>query len=97
MTARVTVFYDAGCPLDRETLLARFHAQDEDGELVSGAAAFAAMWRMIPWLRPVGLAARFGPIRWLLERAYRLFLAVRPGLQKLISGNARRAPLRRLW
>jgi predicted DCC family thiol-disulfide oxidoreductase YuxK len=33
---------DVACPLDRETLLARFHAR-EDGRILSGAAAFAAM------------------------------------------------------
>jgi predicted DCC family thiol-disulfide oxidoreductase YuxK len=74
------------CPLDRDTLLARFHALDERGELVSGAAAFAAMWRQIPWLRPLGLLARYRPVLWVLERLYRLFLKVRPGLQRLAGG-----------
>jgi predicted DCC family thiol-disulfide oxidoreductase YuxK len=46
----------ASCPLDRAALLARFHAR-ENGVLVSGAAAFAAMWRAIPVLRPIGLMA----------------------------------------
>lgn len=40
-------------------LLARFHAR-ENGRLVSGAEAFAAMWRAIPLLRPFGLLFR-GP------------------------------------
>ncbi len=34
------------CPINRAALLARFHAM-EDGRLLSGAAAFAAMWRAI--------------------------------------------------
>ncbi len=33
---------DAVCPLDRQLMLARFHAS-EDGVILSGAAAFAAM------------------------------------------------------
>lgn len=33
---------DAACPLDRQELLARFHAS-ENGVILSGAAAFAAM------------------------------------------------------
>jgi hypothetical protein len=49
--------------------------------LLHGAAAFAAMWRAIPALRPLGQAARFPPLSWLLERAYRGFLRIRPRLQ----------------
>ncbi len=71
------------CPLDAETLLARFHAQEGEGPLLSGAAAFAAMWRAIPVLRPLGLMARNGAVLWLLERAYRGFLKLRPSLQRL--------------
>lgn len=72
------------CPIDRAALLARFHAE-EDGRLLSGAAAFAAMWRAIPLLRPLGLIARHPAVlRW-LERAYVRFLAVRPRLQRLAA------------
>lgn len=73
---------DATCPIDRDALLARFHAS-EDGRLLSGAAAFAAMWRAIPLLRPIGLAARVPVVLAALEGAYRLFLRVRPRLQFL--------------
>lgn len=72
---------DASCPVDRAELLARFHAR-EDGVLLSGAAAFAAMWRAIPLLRPLGLAARTPWVLALLERAYCQFLRVRPRLQR---------------
>ncbi len=72
----------ATCPLDRAALLARFHAL-EDGRLVSGAAAFAAMWRVIPWLRPLGLAARQRWVLWGLERLYVAFLRARPWLQRV--------------
>ena len=68
------------CPLDRAELLARFHAQEAGGEIVSGAAAFAAMWRAIPLLRPLGLAARWKPLLWVLERLYLQFLKFRPRL-----------------
>lgn len=74
----------ASCPLDRQTLLARFHAL-EDGELRSGAAAFAAMWRAVPVLRPLGLAARSPIVLGLLERAYGLFLRLRPRLQHAVA------------
>lgn len=70
------------CPIDRTALLARFHAQEGD-RLLSGAAAFAAMWRAIPLLRPLGELARFRPVLAVLEIAYRGFLKVRPALQRL--------------
>ncbi len=74
----------ASCPVDRAALLARFHAQ-EDGVMLSGAAAFAAMWRAIPLLRPLGLLARNPLALAVLERLYRAFLIVRPRLQRFAS------------
>jgi predicted DCC family thiol-disulfide oxidoreductase YuxK len=71
------------CPIDRAATLARFHAR-EDGRLLSGAAAFAAMWRAIPLLRPLGIAARNRHVLAALERAYLLFLRVRPRLQAVL-------------
>lgn len=71
------------CPRDRGALLARFHAR-EDGTLLSGAAAFAAMWRAIPLLRPIGLLARNKGVLWALEKAYIGFLRVRPALQRAV-------------
>ncbi|MDQ0347519.1 thiol-disulfide oxidoreductase DCC family protein [Ancylobacter vacuolatus] len=68
------------CPVDRGAMLARLHAT-EDGCLLTGAAAFAAMWRQIPLLRPLGLAARNRHVLALLEQAYRGFLRLRPRLQ----------------
>lgn len=75
---------DPSCPVDRAQLLARFHAE-EDGVIHSGAAAFAAMWRAIPLLRPLGLAARHPAVLRLLEAAYLRFLKVRPRLQRLFA------------
>jgi predicted DCC family thiol-disulfide oxidoreductase YuxK len=69
------------CPTDRAALLARFHAE-EDGRLYDGAAAFAAMWRAIPMLRPLGLLARNRLVLGMLEAGYRRFLRVRPYLQR---------------
>jgi len=70
------------CPIDRKDLLSRFYAQ-EAGKLLSGAAAFAAMWRAIPLLRPLGLITGWPPARPLFEVAYRGFLRIRPRLQRL--------------
>lgn len=74
---------DTLCPLDRQALLARFHAR-ENGVMLSGAAAFAAMWRAIPLLKPLGWAARNARVLALLERAYLRFLVIRPRLQRAL-------------
>jgi len=71
------------CPVDPDELLRRFHAREQGQSVVSGAAAFAAMWRVIPVLRPLGLLAKFPPVLWVLEGAYRVFLLLRPRLQRL--------------
>ncbi len=76
------------CPLDRGALLARFHA-NEDGQLLSGAAAFAAMWRAIPLLRPLGLVARSPTVLRTFETAYIGFLRVRPTIQRLVRRVAK--------
>ncbi|PHR12459.1 MAG: thiol-disulfide oxidoreductase [Sphingopyxis sp.] len=73
------------CPIDRQLMLDRFHAS-EDGRLLSGAAAFAAMWRAIPVLRPIGLLARLPGALAVLEALYLQFLKVRPRIQKRLKG-----------
>ena len=74
----------ADCPIDPADMLARFHAT-EDGQLLSGAAAFAAMWRAIPVLRPLGLAARWPWLLAILEQTYLIFLRFRPRLQRIFA------------
>ena len=76
---------NSNCPIDQAQLLARFHAQEAGKPIVSGAAAFAAMWRAIPVLRPIGELARIPALLWLAERLYVGFLKVRPRLQKLLT------------
>ena len=71
------------CPIDRADLLARFHAR-EDGRMVSGAEAFAAMWRAIPVLAPLGRLARNRWVLAVLETLYLGFLRVRPQLQRAL-------------
>ena len=73
---------DLICPIDRSDLLSRFHAR-EDGKMLSGAAAFAAMWRAIPGLRPLGLIARNRIVLAVLEFLYGGFLKIRPYVQRV--------------
>jgi predicted DCC family thiol-disulfide oxidoreductase YuxK len=76
------------CPIDRAELLARLHAREE-GIILSGAAAFAAMWRAIPLLRPLGLAARQPRVLAWLERCYRHFLRARAIVKRLVNRHGR--------
>lgn len=76
------------CPLDREALLARFHAREGE-QLYDGAAAFAAMWRAIPILQPLGEIARCSLVLKGLEALYGQFLKVRPVLQRLVRKASR--------
>jgi len=66
------------CGLDRAAALARFHARRADGAVVSGAAAFLAVWRRSDRLRPLAIALDRQPFRAALELGYRGFLKVRP-------------------
>lgn len=72
------------CPVDRSAALKRFHVREGD-RVLSGAAAFAAMWRAIPRLRWLGTLARIWPLSVILEGLYRLFLIFRPQLQRLFK------------
>ncbi|MCL7406958.1 DUF393 domain-containing protein [Marivivens sp.] len=76
---------NTSCPLDRTAILERFHAQ-VGGQLYSGAAAFAAMWRAIPVLRPLGVIAGWPPMTPLFEALYKGFLQIRPRLQRALRG-----------
>lgn len=69
--------------LSREAAMARFHVRCADGQLVSGARAFAELWKVTPGWRWLGRIAAMPPLVWVLELAYRLFLPVRPHLQRL--------------
>lgn len=66
----------------REQLLARFHVQGPDGQLLSGAQAFLSLWAVLPGWRWLALAGRLPGATWVMERMYRLFLRWRPMLQR---------------
>jgi len=71
---------DADVPayLDRNSGIARFHVLADSGELLSGAAAFAAIWRKLPrWRRLAQIAAIPGMLA-ILEVGYSVFLRARP-------------------
>jgi predicted DCC family thiol-disulfide oxidoreductase YuxK len=69
----------------REQLLARFHVRDTNGQLLSGAEAFLALWATLPGWRWLARVGRVPGAAWVMERAYRLFLHTRPALQRWAS------------
>jgi predicted DCC family thiol-disulfide oxidoreductase YuxK len=80
---------DAALPLPpgttREQLLARFHVRRPDGQLVSGAQAFLALWAALPGWRWLARVGRLPGAAWAMELAYRFFLRFRPTLQRWAS------------
>jgi len=69
---------ELGGDLERSVALARMHVRDESGQLISGAAAFAAIWMRLPRTRWLGRMLGTAPVLFFLEPAYRLFLKIRP-------------------
>jgi predicted DCC family thiol-disulfide oxidoreductase YuxK len=68
------------CPapdLKREEALKRFHVRLADGALVSGAAAFLALWRATPGFRTAGRLLQARPTVAVLDVAYAGFLRLR--------------------
>ena len=80
---------DLGAGLAREKALARFHVRDEKGALISGAPAFAEIWRRLPGWRWAARFARVPGVLNVLEVTYRAFLSVRPILVRLIARRSR--------
>jgi predicted DCC family thiol-disulfide oxidoreductase YuxK len=68
--------------LSCEAAMERMYVQTPDGQLKSGAAAFLELWGRLPALKPFVAILRVPPIPWILERAYRGFLVIRPSLQR---------------
>ncbi len=75
--------------VSREAALKRFHVTDRDGNVRSGARAFAELWKATPgFWRPLGHVAALPPFVWLGEALYRAFLLVRPQIQRFVRERA---------
>ena len=77
--------------LSRDAALRRFHVQASNGDLVSGGAAFAALWTALPGFRWIGALFGGKMLQRPLEGGYRMFLRLRPMLQRLLGHRHREA------
>ena len=93
------------CPIDRAAMKLRFHAQAPGGPLLSGAEAFAAMWRAVPPLPP-SVASTGGPsanpVRWKrsvvrVEPAVRRSTVVAPRVSRELTPSRFGWVMRYFW
>ena len=68
---------------DRARLLARFHVLRADGSLADGARGFVALWAALPGWRWLARLAAVPGVTPLMELAYRVFLRLRPAMQRM--------------
>lgn len=71
-----------GLGLSQCDAMRRFHVLAPNGQLTSGAAAFATLWQHYPGFKPFGHILALPVIRRVAEVAYRGFLVVRPWMQR---------------
>ena len=74
---------ETGADLTVSSAMRRLHVRLADGHLVSGAAAFAAIWSTLPGFRAIAWLARRPGVLAVLEIGYRAFLPVRPAFSKV--------------
>ena len=80
----------AGADLSRSGAMAKFHVRTPLGTLLSGAAAFVAVWSVLPKWHWAASASRLPGMLAALEIGYVLFLPVRPLLAWVVGMFERR-------
>lgn len=74
-------------PSDQAQYMARFHIRQRNGQLLHGAAAFVALWLVMPGWRWLGRVGHLPGMTPLLELVYKMFLRLRPLLQRWMRGT----------
>ncbi len=73
--------------LDRCSALARMHVRVDGRYYYQGAAAFGILWSQFVYWRMLGLFLRIPPVTWCADLLYRLFLKLRPHLQRWVQSK----------
>ena len=71
--------------LTPEKALKRFHVIDTNGNLISGAKGFILLWSVLPKFYFLSNFFNKKYMGWLLEYFYRIFVLIRPFLQRSYS------------
>jgi 3-demethoxyubiquinol 3-hydroxylase len=80
-------------PHQQQELMARFHVQLGGGQMLSGAAAFVALWERMSGWRLLAAFVKTLHLTRLLEFFYVRFLVIRPYLQRIaLSANTNHLP-----
>jgi 3-demethoxyubiquinol 3-hydroxylase len=80
-------------PTQRQQFMSRFHVQQTSGQMLSGAAAFVALWENMPGWRWLAAFIKKLHLTPLLEFAYVRFLVIRPSLQRIVlAANTNHLP-----
>ena len=72
-----------GAALSQADAMRRFHVRRADGQLLSGAQAFVAIWETLPAWQPVARLAKLPGVLAALEVGYRAFLPLRPLMSRV--------------
>ena len=71
----------------KEQLMQRFHVLNNNGELISGAAAFVYLWEQLPGWKRLAVIAKIPGALNVMEFGYKAFLKIRPQVQSFIKKN----------
>ena len=74
--------------LSQDQALSRFHLTKPDGTLISGGAAFAELWAILPSFRPIGRLFRLPFFVWVLNGAYECFLKFRSFVRRVLGDRS---------
>ncbi len=71
--------------ITQQQALERFHVRASDGRVVSGAAAFREVWKLLPGWRWAARLSSLPGVLSALEFGYRMFLRARPFISRLVA------------